>query len=83
MKILKNQTLYQCESCGKRLLTKRGALLHENEYCYHPGSPASIAVTDKQEACDHPKESVFTVWVWDDDIQVPDCDQCGVCGLRM
>ena len=33
MKVLENQTLYQCEFCGKRLLTPHGAKLHEESYC--------------------------------------------------
>lgn len=32
-KTLKNQTLYQCEQCGKRLLTPHGAKLHKTKYC--------------------------------------------------
>lgn len=33
MKILENQTLYQCEYCNKRLLSKIGAKVHEEQYC--------------------------------------------------
>lgn len=33
MKVLTNQTLYQCDHCGKRLLTKHGAKVHEEQYC--------------------------------------------------
>lgn len=33
MIVLKNQTLYQCEYCGKRLLSRNGAKIHEEQYC--------------------------------------------------
>ncbi|EJR96873.1 MULTISPECIES: hypothetical protein [Bacillus] len=33
MKVLINQTLYQCDHCGKRLLTKHGVKVHEEQYC--------------------------------------------------
>lgn len=32
-KVLLNQTLYQCEQCGKRLFTPHGAKLHGTKYC--------------------------------------------------
>ncbi|MGY0692649.1 hypothetical protein ACW2QC_07620 [Virgibacillus sp. FSP13] len=30
---LEKQTIYQCEYCGKRLLSKNGAKIHEEQYC--------------------------------------------------
>ena len=52
MKILTNQTLYQCDFCGKRLLSKQGAALHEKQYCTH-----SQRVSDRGykliSNCDH------------------------------
>ncbi|MYL45033.1 hypothetical protein GLV94_05210 [Virgibacillus halodenitrificans] len=33
MLTIDNQTIYQCEYCDKRLLSKNGAKIHEDQYC--------------------------------------------------
>jgi hypothetical protein len=76
MEILKNQTLYQCSFCSKRLLTKAGAILHENDYCKNENSP-------HVENCKH--EHVETAWVLisgEDNAHEPDYDFCVECGTH-
>lgn len=53
MEVLKNQTLYKCSFCGKRLLSKNGATIHEQEYCKNDLSPHIQNIKKKQAECEH------------------------------
>ena len=86
MKTLKNQTVYQCEFCNKRLLTKKGAQIHETQYCWHQNSPHQVkaeAFRFKQISnCSH--INIEEVWrtIPGEAIKEPDYDQCIDCGAR-
>ena len=73
MKILENQTLYQCSFCHKRLLTKSGCEMHEHDYCKSAGSP-------NRENCNH--EDMGTVYRGSGNEQEPDYDYCLKCGYQ-
>lgn len=78
--ILTNQTLYQCEYCGKRLLTKRGCILHENDYCWHEDSPHKQRIKAIQNACRH--ENTDEVWGYipGEAVMQPEHRRCVDCG---
>ena len=82
MKILENQTLYQCEYCRKRLLTKAGANLHENEYCSNDKSPRGQKVKAQQDNCEHKNTETVLVYLDGDSMPVPDYDICTDCNLK-
>jgi len=86
MKTLYNQTIYQCEYCGKRLLSRNGAKIHENEYCWSPDSPAQKAIIEAQEKCDHPydkRETVYHTMPGESHLLEPNYDICSLCNKRM
>ncbi|MGD1413400.1 hypothetical protein [Bacillus stercoris] len=79
MKVLENQTLYQCEHCGKRLMTKHGARLHERVYC-------SVVKEEeqkkRQESCEHKHmEMSYCTMPGEDYLQIPDYECCSDCGM--
>lgn len=80
MKILTNQTLYQCDYCGKRLLTKRGAKLHEEEYC---GSSPIVEQKklDVIRDCKHQMREVYMTMPGEPHLQQPSHDECINCGV--
>ena len=72
---IKNQTIYKCQYCGKRYLTKQGCKKHEIDYCKSPNAPRVIN-------CKH--KEVVTVWipiVGEENRQEPDYDYCIDCGV--
>lgn len=81
MKILKNQTLYQCSYCGKRLLSKSGALLHEDIYCKNEEAPTHKGKLKKQENCEHKHFETIYTYIPGEAVQEPDHDECYDCGL--
>lgn len=87
MKIIRNQTLYQCSYCGKRKLTKRGCILHEDKYCWHPKSPHKIRVakgiTDKQRNCKHRNTEEIWSYIPGEAVKQPDYELCIDCGMRL
>jgi len=83
MKILKNQTIYQCEYCKKRLLSKNGARLHENHYCWQPLSPNQKAIKKKQEECTHENSETIWSYIPGETVKQPDHDLCLDCGVRL
>lgn len=78
MKTISNQTVYQCEGCGKRFLTKHRALEHEREYCKkHPKS--------KKNPDNCPHEKISTEWtpIYGEEHRMePDYDYCENCGTK-
>ena len=80
MEIIKNQTLYKCSYCGKRLLTKKGAKIHEERYCRHEDSPHEQAEKRKREECTH--ENTHEVWSYmaGEAVMEPDHLECLDCG---
>lgn len=83
MKILTNQTIYQCEYCGKRLLSKNGAKIHESTYCTDENSPNQIAILEKQQKCKH-ENTYYRYCVMDgeDYVMEPDYEVCADCGFE-
>lgn len=79
MKTLKNQTIYQCDYCKKRLLSKAGARLHENDYCWHPKSPHKVSIKLKQELCPHTKVEMQYSYIPGEAVQEPSHDLCIDC----
>lgn len=81
MKVLENQTLYQCDYCDKRLLTKYGAMLHEQEYCYK-----SPNLVDKGyeilQTCEHNWVLRYSLIAGEDYAQEPSHDECSKCGAE-
>ncbi|MCY7952194.1 hypothetical protein NYE57_18295 [Bacillus sp. FSL L8-0222] len=79
MKVLENQTLYQCEHCGKRLMTKHGARLHEREYC----SVVKEAEQKKRQgSCEHKHmEMSYCTMPGEGHLQIPDYECCIDCGM--
>ncbi|WP_144456859.1 hypothetical protein [Bacillus pumilus] len=82
-KVLKDQTLYQCEQCGKRLLTPHGAKLHETKYCSVVRlREAIIEHKKRQESCEHKHmEMSYGTWLGEDHLQVPEFEYCVDCGM--
>lgn len=82
MKEIKNQTIYQCSYCGKRLLSKNGAKIHENTYCKHMDSPAQKSVIEKQNNCAHKNVETEYTYIPGEAVKEPNCDICLDCGAR-
>jgi len=83
MEILRNQTLYKCSYCGKRLLSKNGCKIHENGYCQNPKSPNIQEGIKKQATCAH--LNVETVWSYipGEAVKQPDYDVCIDCNAKL
>jgi len=72
---LENQTLFQCSFCKKRLLTKRGCVLHEKLYCKNNESPHVIN-------CEHENIETSYRYIPGEAVQEPDYNYCVDCGTR-
>ena len=86
MRTLKNQTIYQCDYCGKRLLTKKGARLHEGDYCWHDDSPHKKSIVEKQSKCKHPEKSLimqYRTMPGESHLLEPDYEECFLCGAKL
>ncbi|MCY8729439.1 MULTISPECIES: hypothetical protein [Bacillus] len=80
MKVLENQTLYQCEHCGKRLMTKHGARLHERVYC---SVVREEEQKKRQESCEHKHmEMSYCTMPGEDHLMMPDYEYCIDCGMN-
>lgn len=76
----KVRKVYECDYCGKTLLSKNGTKLHEQTYCKH-----SPIVKEKKQReineCDH-------IWVTSyrfipgEAVQEPDYDYCIECNVK-
>ena len=80
MKVLENQTLYQCEHCGKRLLSKKGAELHEKQYCR---VVLDIKQAELQKSCKHKCITTHYSYIPGEAVMQPDYDYCTDCGLKI
>lgn len=81
MNVILNQTIYQCEYCGKRLLSKNGAKIHEEQYCYK--SPI-VKEKRKQEIllCKHKWETSWTPIAGEEWRHEPDYEYCIYCNVK-
>lgn len=82
MEILKNQTLYKCSYCGKRLLSKKGCVLHENEYCKDWKSPYQQAVKKFQAECEHKNTDEVWDYIPGEAVKEPSYVYCLDCGKK-
>lgn len=80
MKVLIGQTTYQCEYCNRRLLSKNGAKIHEEQYCKQ--SPI-VKEKRKQEilACDHDWGTMWSPIRGEEWRKEPDYDYCTKCDV--
>ena len=83
MKIIEGQKLYQCSYCNKRLLTKKGCYLHENQYCWHPKSPHQKNIVKKQALCEHKHTETQYRYIPGEAVKEPDYDLCIDCGKHV
>lgn len=78
MKVLTNQTIYQCQYCNKRLLSKNGAKIHEEQYCSQ--SPvAEQNRIEKIKTCNHDMETHWD-YIPGEAVMEPQYDYCIKCG---
>ncbi|MHC1990242.1 hypothetical protein ACYF6V_03170 [Bacillus safensis] len=78
-KVLKDQTLYQCEQCGKRLLTPHGAKLHETKYC---SVVRQREKRKRQESCEHKHmEMSYCPMAGEEHLLEPDYYYCVDCDM--
>lgn len=80
MEILKDQTIYKCSYCGKRLLSRNGCKLHENKYCWHKDSPHKKAIEERKLKCDHEFEMTYS-YIPGEAVQEPHHAECVKCGI--
>lgn len=80
MKVLTAQTVYQCEYCCKRLLSRNGAKIHEEQYCSK--SPI-VKAKRKQEilTCNHVWATSWRPIFGEEWRSEPDYDYCTECGV--
>ena len=83
MKIIKNQTLYQCSYCRRRKLTKRGCIEHENKYCSNELSPHKLSIKKLQAECLHENKDQVWSYIPGEAVQQPDHDVCIECNARV
>lgn len=81
LKTLENQTVYQCEYCGKRLLSKNGAKIHEEQYCRQ--SPiVKQKWLESVKKCSHKWEMQFHPMPGEPHLLEPDHEECIYCGIE-
>lgn len=84
MLVIENQTIYQCEYCLKRIVTKSGAKRHEEKYCPHPASLNQKAIVKRQAECSHLLEARETACMPMPDethLMQPSHTFCTLCGV--
>jgi hypothetical protein len=77
VKVIENQKIYQCSHCGKRLLTKKGAKIHEENYC------RVILKKQKEElqnTCPHMDTDWSYRYIPGEAVKEPDYCYCLDCG---
>ncbi len=74
MKVLENQTIYQCSYCGKRFLCASSVPRHERAYCRSTDSP-------RIQNCPHRMQTVWTPIAGEEHRMEPDYEVCEYCGL--
>ena len=80
MKTLVDQTLYQCEYCQKRFITKQGAKRHEETHCYLSPIPKAKKL-EKIKACKHDFHMQYTPMLGESHLLEPDGEECIKCGV--
>jgi len=80
MEVIKNVTVYKCSYCGKRLLTKKGAKIHENKYCWHSDSPHQKSIVEKKEKCEHKNVETQYSYIPGEAVKEPSHNECMDCG---
>lgn len=81
LKTLENQTVYQCEYCNKRFLTKQGAKKHEEQYCYKSPIPKQKRLEEIMK-CNHHWEMDYRRMPGESHLLEPDGEYCIHCGVR-
>ena len=79
MEILKDQVLYKCSYCGKRLLSRNGCKIHETKYCWHQDSPNKIKRIERRKLCTHEFREVWS-YIPGEAVMQPDHLECELCG---
>jgi len=64
------------------MLTKKGAYIHENEYCKDKNSPNHKALIEKQGVCEHKNSQTHYSYIPGESVQQPECDICTDCGAK-
>lgn len=80
---LKNQTLYKCSYCGKRLLSKNGCKLHEHQYCKHYKSPHQQGIEINKKNCKHETVDTHYSYIPGEAVKEPAYNYCVDCGKIM
>ena len=83
MEIQKNQTLYKCSYCGRRKLTKRGCLQHEDQYCGNEASPHQVNIKKRQAKCPHKNTEEIWSYIPGEAVKQPDHNVCLDCNARV
>jgi len=83
MEILTNQTLFKCSYCGRKKLSKRGCILHEENYCSNKSSPHQIKIKKKQAMCPHKNKETVWSYIPGEAVKQPDYDVCIDCNARV
>jgi hypothetical protein len=76
MNIQENVTIYRCDFCNRRFLSKSGCKSHEEKYCKNENNP-------RIKNCEH--KNVDTIWqpiCGEEFRQEPAYDQCADCGKK-
>lgn len=83
MKVLKNQIIYECEYCGKRLLSRNGAKIHEIGYCKAVNSIHQKDILLKQRDCSH--NNITTIWDYipGEAVKEPQYELCIDCDKKL
>lgn len=79
MKVIENQTIYQCEYCDKRFITKQGVKRHEENYCYLSPIPKQKR-REEILKCNHEWDEVWT-YMTGEAVMEPDHTECIHCGI--
>lgn len=75
---LKGQTIYQCEYCNKRLLSRNGAKIHEEQYCWKSPIVKQKRI-DEIKNCKHEMDTVWD-YIPGEAVKEPQYDHCIKCG---
>jgi len=78
--VLNNQTIYQCEHCNKRFLSKTGVKKHETIYCFK--SPI-VKENRRKEIlnCEHEWDTAWSPIFGEEHLSEPSHDYCIKCGV--
>jgi hypothetical protein len=80
METLNNQTVYKCSYCGRKKLSKRGCLLHEQKYCKNEKSPHMISIKNMQDNCPHNNLAMAYSYIPGEAVMEPNYKYCLDCG---